>query len=116
MSNLLPKMPGFTKNEKELMLSNEDMVKTTMQGPFPTFYAVEDPLMVLDAVPRDLRSNASKTNSMTSPFKTGFQLFETFEAATHFAQKQNRPLLILEMKVSAKVLPQLPLVEQIKAA
>lgn len=112
---MLPKMSGFTKGE-EKVISNEDIVKATMQGPFPTFYAVEDPLMVLDAVPRDLRNNATKSSSMTSPFKTGFQLFETFDDATKFAQRQNRPLLILEMTVSAKVLPQLPLVEQVKAA
>lgn len=91
---------------------SQEAVKATMEGPFPTFWAVEDPLIVMDSVPRDLATASAKA----VPTKSAFQMFETFELATQYAQRMNRPLLVLEMKVSAKVVPQLPLVEAVKAA
>lgn len=92
--------------------TSAEVIKATMEGPFPTFYAVEDPLIVMDSVPRDLALAGQKA----TPIKSAFQMFESFELATQYAQRMNRPLLVLEMRVSAKVVPQLPLVESIKAA
>lgn len=89
-----------------------ETIKATMEGPFPTFWAVEDPVIVQDSVPRELRNTAAK-GGISVPNKVGFQMFESFELATQYAQRQNRPLLVLEMNVAAKVVPQLPLIQNV---
>lgn len=92
----------------ELTKEKEVEVKNPLDQTFNTYYSVCEPFVIQDAIPRDLRNR--KLNTST---KSAFDVFETFDEAAIYAQKQNRPLVIMEIKAVSKVRPQLPLVEKI---
>lgn len=82
-----------------------------------SFYSVEEPHILGTMIPRDLK--ATKTNQsgmtqgVTNPTKVMYQSFDCLEDATRWAQRQNKPLVIVEHKPCAKVIPVLPMVEKI---
>jgi hypothetical protein len=102
-------------SQAPLELTNAIDGKDGLDQNFNTFWSVVDPFVVQDSIPRELRTNATKQGSgnLKGVTKSSFDLFNTFEDAAMFAQKQNRPLVIMEIKAVSKVRPQLPLVEKI---
>lgn len=76
--------------------------------PMPTFWAVEEPHVVNDAIPRDIRANSTKQNGRAEPTQAALRLFDSSEAAIRYAQTLNRPLVILEINTVNKIIPQLP--------
>lgn len=78
-----------------------------------SYWSVTEPLELNDAIPRALSAASTNQKSLGAPVSQSFNLFESFELATKWAQRQNRPLVIMEIKPSAKVVPVLPQVEKI---
>lgn len=78
--------------------------------PMPTFWAVEEPHVVNDAIPRDIKARTTNqsTANKQEPAVAQFKIFDTNEAAVKYAQMLNRPLVILEINTVNKVIPQLP--------
>ena len=91
---------------------NGDNVQVDLNGDYlnRSYYSVEEPFVVSDAIPRGF--SASKE---LAPMKSALNLFNTFEEASAWAQKINRPLVILEIKPAATCKPQMAAIEKIKA-
>lgn len=83
-------------------------------GTFQKFWAVEDPLVVTDALPRDIQTNSTKQglNTTVPPTAAKLNMFGSKDLAAQYAQSLNRPLVILEVTCIARVVPQLPSVEE----
>lgn len=80
--------------------------------PDTSFWAVEEPFIVNDAIPRSLNQMTSKD----VPHKTSFNVFSSFEEAAAYGQRVNKNLLIMEIKPSATIRPQTALVTRLTEA
>lgn len=75
-----------------------------------SFFAVEEPFIISDAIPKTFKQSVGQALN-----KTAFNLFESFEKASEYCQRVNRPLVIIEIKPLATSKPQLALVQKISA-
>lgn len=91
--------------------ANGATVNDSLEGEFlaKSYYAVEEPFVVADSLPRGL-SQVKELN----PLKSALNFFDTFEQASAWAQKINRPLIILEIKPAATCKPQMAAIERLK--
>jgi hypothetical protein len=80
--------------------------------PENSFWAVEEPFIVNEAIPRSLNQMTTKE----VPHKTSFNIFSTFEEAAAYGQKVNKNLLVMEIKPSATIRPQTALVTKLQEA
>ena len=80
-----------------------------------SFYSVEEPMIISDAIPRDLSKMTGASKDSPNPVKTSFNVFNTFEEASLYAQRVNKPLVIVEIKPMATSKPQLALVQKLTA-
>lgn len=96
------------KQQAQVSLDHPGLLKKS-------FYAVEEPFVFGDALPRDLNAAKSKQGANFSPVKAALNMFNTYEEATAYAQHLNRPLMIVEIKPCATVKPQIASVTKINA-
>ena len=91
---------------------NGDNVQVALEGDYlnRSYYSVEEPFMLTDAIPRGF----TQTKEL-APMKTALNFFNTFDEASAWAQKINRPLVIIEIKPAATCKPQMAAIEKIKA-
>lgn len=90
-------------------------IRTTVDDsriPENSFWAVEEPFIVNDAIPRSLNQMTTKE----VPHKTTFNVFSTYEDAAAYGQRVNKNLVIMEIKPSATVRPQTALVTRLSDA
>jgi len=78
-----------------------------------SYFAVIDPLVLNDSIPKDMQASMSNQKVRGLPVKLAFDSFDNYEAASHHSQKLNRPLVILEIKPIAKVVPVLPEIQKL---
>ena len=68
---------------------------------------------ITDAIPRDLKTNMTNQKSTGAPVKSALNLFGSFEDASDYCKRMNRPLIILELKPVATAQPQTALVARL---
>lgn len=106
-------MQSFTFKQPEVQTNNGaknqmdslDNPKTLERS----FFAVEEPFVINDSIPRSLSADKQKG----APSKSALNLFGSYDEASRYAVAMNRPLVILEIKPAATVKPQPALVSKL---
>lgn len=106
------KKPAVAQNEQPIMSVRAGQPVDDSRVPENSFWAVEEPFIVNDAIPRSL----SQMTTKEIPHKTTFNVFSSYEEAAAYGQKVNKNLVIMEIRPSATVRPQTALVTKLSEA
>lgn len=100
---------GPRVDDKDIKIRNDGPMIKDDSYLVTKYWAVVEPALFQDMLPRTFLSPAKKLNGD----KQSLDTFDDLNAAATYAQKLNRPLLILEITACATVTPQLPVVETV---
>lgn len=118
IQKLIKKVENYfmPSESKELVLSPKNaVIDENLINEDKVFWAVEELFVAGHVVPDTLQRTVEKHGGAPNvpPVKTAFNVFGSFEDASAYGQRLNKPLVILEIRPSAFVRPQLALIAKI---